>query len=84
MQTLTLQHLHVSLREPQSGEEQYFNLEKDPCELHNLIKKDQYADEIVVCRNWIINELTGREEGYTDGQQLLVGRSPLHVLSHIL
>lgn len=68
----------------QSGDEQFFDLEQDPNELQNLIGEDEYVDEIAVWRNRVVEELTGREEGYTDGERLLVGQSPRDVLSHAL
>ena len=40
-------------------------------------------EEIDRCRKLLIQELTGREEGYTDGKHLIVGRRPLNCLEHI-
>lgn len=68
----------------QTGEEQYFNLEKDPQERSNLAKDTGYRDEISIWRNRVIHELLGREEGYTDGERLIAGRPVQNVLSHIL
>lgn len=68
----------------QTGEEQYFDLVKDPNELNNLAAKEEFADRIQYLRNKLIKELDGREEGYTDGKDLIVGRKPKACLNHIL
>ncbi|NLY61510.1 MAG: arylsulfatase [Clostridiales bacterium] len=67
----------------QTGEEQYFDLEKDPMELHNGIKDKEYSHRINYLRKILIKELEGREEGYSDGNRLIVGCSPKSSLSHI-
>ena len=66
----------------QRGEEQYFDLEKDPKELTNLINSEEYKDRIDYLRKILIKELEGREEGYTDGNKLLKGY-PVSTLKHI-
>ena len=66
----------------QREEEQYFDLEKDPKELVNLIDDEKYKERIDYLRNILIEELDGREEGYTDGKVLLKG-NPVGSLSHI-
>lgn len=66
----------------QSGEEQYFDLEKDPKELTNLINSEEYKERIDYLRKILIRELEGREEGYTDGNRLLKGH-PVSTLKHI-
>lgn len=66
----------------QRGEEQYFDLEKDPKELTNLINSEEYKDRIDYLRKILIRELEGREEGYTDGNKLLKGH-PVSTLKHI-
>ena len=58
-------------------------MESDPTELYNLIEEKSLQEEIDRCRKLLIQELTGREEGYTDGKQLIVGRRPLNCLEHI-
>ncbi|MBO1910807.1 sulfatase-like hydrolase/transferase, partial [Microvirga sp. 3-52] len=55
----------------QTGEEQFFNLIEDPQELTNLIHVTDYGKRINLRRNQLIEELTGREEGYTDGKSLI-------------
>ncbi|EIF6297773.1 arylsulfatase [Clostridium perfringens] len=66
----------------QRGEEQYFDLEKDPKELTNLINSEEYKERIDYLRKILIKELEGREEGYTDGNKLLNGY-PVSTLKHI-
>ncbi len=66
----------------QRGEEQYFDLEKDPNELINLINSEECKDRIDYLRKILIKELEGREEGYTDGNKLLKGH-PVSTLKHI-
>lgn len=67
----------------QTGKEQYFNLEKDPDELHDLADDNHHSDRIEYLRNLLIKELDGREEGYTDGRSLIVGCKPRQCLSFI-
>lgn len=66
----------------QRGEEQYFDLEKDPKELTNLIDSEEYKERIDYLRKTLIKELEGREEGYTDRNKLLKGH-PVSTLKHI-
>ena len=67
----------------QSGEEQYFRLDTDPHELTNRIDDPAQAARIDSLRRALITELTGREEGYTDGKRLIVGRTPRSTLSFL-
>lgn len=67
----------------QTGEEQFFHLETDPHEKHNLIAEPDYRGKIQFWREKLIEELTDREEGYTDGETLIVGKTPQTVLSHV-
>ena len=57
----------------QTGREQYFNLDIDPREEHDGIHDENYQERITVLRNYLIDELKDREEGYSDGKQLLKG-----------
>lgn len=59
----------------QTGKEQYFMLSKDPHELHDLIREPLYQERINYLRNILIQELSGRPEGFTDGNQLISGRN---------
>lgn len=64
----------------QTGEQQYFKLDNDPLELKNLINSDIDKNRIDELRGYLIHELTGREEGYTDGVDLIAGKQPKSVL----
>lgn len=61
----------------QSGEEQYFDLLKDPQEEHNAIHDNDALDRITYLRNCLIYQLKDREEGYSDGIHLITKRKPL-------
>lgn len=66
-----------------TGREQLFDLDKDRQELHDLARDRNNADRLARWRKVLINELTGREEGFTDGKKLIAGR-PVHAcLSHL-
>ena len=64
----------------QSGDEQYFDLDKDPKELHNAINDQQYLERIKYLRSILIKELEDRPEGYTDGVKLISGRKQKNYL----
>lgn len=66
-----------------TGKEQYFDLEKDPTETHNAIDDDCYKQRIELLKSYLIKELYDREEGYSDGEQLIVGKQSVACLSHI-
>jgi len=57
----------------QTGQEQYFDLESDPKELITKINDNNYTEKINRLRNLLIHELTGRPEGYSDGERLISG-----------
>jgi len=65
-----------------TGHEQLFNLDDDPQELNDVAAFHQ--DRTTHWRQALIKELTGREEGFTDGRTLIPGRPVGPVLSHIL
>ena len=67
----------------QRDEEQYFDLEKDPHETHNAIRDPQYAARIAQMRRWLAWELRNSEEGYSDGEHLIPGRTPVNCLSNV-
>ncbi|MGZ9586797.1 arylsulfatase [Paenibacillus marinisediminis] len=67
----------------QTGEEQYFDLILDPNELHNAVNDEDKQERIGYWRSILIHELDGREEGYSDGERLIVGCKPVSVLSHV-
>ena len=68
----------------QTGLEQFFDLKNDPQELQNLIEAPFYLEKIGVRREQLIQELADREEGYSDGEVLIVGRTAKPTLKHIL
>lgn len=67
----------------QSGREQYFRLDKDPKELHDAIEEPDCQERIAHLRSLLIQELTEREEGYTDGLRLIPGRPEKCCLSFL-
>ncbi|NGP44964.1 arylsulfatase [Bacillaceae bacterium SIJ1] len=68
----------------QTGEEQLFNLIEDSGETVNLAGNIEYKNRLKYWRELLINELKGREEGYTDGVSLIKGREPKAILSHLM
>ena len=58
----------------EDGREQFFDLTEDPNECHNLIGDHLYRERIELWRKRLIQELTGRPEGFTDGRRLIPGR----------
>ena len=64
----------------QTGKELYFDLVKDPHESHNGIHEAEYGTRVEQLRQYLVRELSGREEGYSDGTKLIVGRTPQTVL----
>lgn len=65
----------------QTGIEQYFDLENDRNEVHNLIDDESKQERIQVLRQALIDDLVDREEGFSDGKQLLVGQPVVSMLS---
>ncbi|XCB29869.1 DUF4976 domain-containing protein [Arcanobacterium hippocoleae] len=57
-----------------SGIEQYFDLEADPQELHNLIADFSRKAEISSWRDCLINYLANREEGFVKDGKLIAGQ----------
>lgn len=68
----------------QTGQEQLFDLSNDPNELKDLANDADWQNRLHYWRNKLIKELEGREEGYSDGEKLIVGQKPQACLSHIL
>lgn len=66
----------------ETGREQYFDLTSDPRELHDAIWDEASQDRIQILRSYLIQELADREEGYSDGTQLIKGRQALHMIQH--
>jgi arylsulfatase A-like enzyme len=65
------------------GHEQLFDLENDPQELHDLAGEATQAERMAFWRERLVLELTGREEGFTDGKALIPGRPVDPVLGHL-
>ena len=65
-----------------SGVEQYFDLDADPREEHDLIADPACADRVAELRAALVRELEGREEGYVEDGHLVVGRGPVSMLEH--
>ena len=55
------------------GKEQFFDLSTDPEEKRDLSSDLAYADKIELWRNRLIETLSGRTEGFTDGKRLIPG-----------
>lgn len=66
----------------QTGREQYFRLDTDPGETHNAAGEPAWAPRIAGLRNILAKELAGREEGYSNGQNLVVGCAPKACLAN--
>lgn len=64
----------------QTGEEQYFCLTTDPGERVNLIDSPECKERIDRLRTYLIQELEGRQEGYSDGSSLIKGCKPVVLL----
>lgn len=63
MQFITDGHLKY-IYYPGPGEEQLFDLDADPDEMHNLIDDPEYANAVQRQRERLINELDGRPERF--------------------
>lgn len=57
----------------QTGEEQYFDLDKDPKELHNAIHDAEYQERIRTLRSYLVEALADREEGFVENGKLKTG-----------
>jgi len=66
------------------GREQFFDLAQDPTECHDLINDSKASERISRWRNFLIQELKNRPEGFTDGKKLISGRPYPAVLPHAL
>ena len=57
----------------QTGKEQYFELDRDPMELHNAIDDAACQARIAQLRNCLTEELKNRDEGFVSEGQLITG-----------
>jgi arylsulfatase len=64
------------------GREQLFDLTNDPKECKNLAGNPEYSDSLILWRERMIKELTGRPEGFTDGKTLISGRPYPRIISN--
>ena len=60
-----------------AGQEQFFDLDTDPREMHNAIDDADVSQRAAVWRQRLIDELTGRPEGYVQDGRLVAGQSEL-------
>ena len=67
---------------PHAGAEQLFDLREDPQELTDLATHSDHRKQLEQWRARLIERLTGRPEGFTDGERLIPGRLYLGVLPH--
>ena len=58
----------------QTGKEQFFEIEKDPDNLINMLEKKN--NRVIYWRQKLINELKGREENYVKNGKLITGQIP--------
>lgn len=56
---------------PRRGEEQLFNLDKDPYECHDIADETQHAEELSRWRARLVRILADREASLTDGEDLI-------------
>ena len=64
----------------QSGKEQFFDLRDNHREEVNEIDNKKFSEEIKEMRDFLIEELKDRQEGYSDGKKLIVGMKPVDTL----
>lgn len=67
---------------PADGTEQLFDLDRDPCEEHDLAKDTAHRQTLETWRATLTKRLAHRPEGFSDGDRLIPGRPypPLHPL----
>ena len=64
----------------QTDREHLFDLRNDPHELHDLALEADADDRLQPWRRKLIEFLTNRPEGFTDGEKLIPGRPHHHLL----
>jgi arylsulfatase A-like enzyme len=58
-----------------TGQEQLFDIQTDPQELRDLSSVPEFQERLAHWRDLLVDELADREEGFTDGQTLIPGKS---------
>lgn len=66
------------------GREQLFDLDADPDELSDLALEDNTEEALGYWRKLLIEELAGREDGFSDGETLIVGQKPMPTLRGVV
>lgn len=66
---------------PRLDEEQYFDLENDPLECHNLIDQPDRQDEIAIWRQYLIEVLEERDCGWAENGKLVAPESEAWLVS---
>jgi arylsulfatase A-like enzyme len=66
----------------QTGHEQFFDLDADPQELHDLAPGE--PSRVAVWRSRLIAELAGREDGHSDGHNMIPGQPVRPILPGVL
>ena len=68
-----------------TGTEWFFDLEKDPGELHNAAVDDEYAERVALWRRRLVGVLAERpEDGLSDGERLVPGKTLPSCRSHLV
>jgi arylsulfatase A-like enzyme len=58
----------------QTGQEQLFDLDSDPNEIHDLARQPEKGGVLAVWRRRLIAQLKDRPEAFSDGEKLIVGQ----------
>lgn len=64
----------------QTGREQYFDLARDPRELHDGLRDPEYQGRVAYLRGCLTQALRDREEGFVQGGRLTAGRPTRPIL----
>lgn len=64
------------------GREQLFDLKNDPKEITDLSKASTHTDELTRWRKRLVQELADREEGFSDGKELIANCPYPAAMSH--
>ncbi|WP_288026650.1 arylsulfatase [Arthrobacter sp.] len=64
------------------GTEELFDLDADPGELHNLAPLPEHAELLALWKGRLVQDLTGREEGFVRDGELVTGAPVTNILAH--